>query len=221
MADDHCQCGQWERERRNCDLTNLGNLTLHFPDIRGSYLDDAELYSASAHGVLSTISKMIPESDTSLPDHYTINHECCCVGRTLEYHAKTIIDSVDGIELEAVASRATPPQSTQPSPLSSFIERKNDTLGSPHFELAMRLTAVPNSTNFWPEVAVQSQATSDTRYAWCPKLKCIHCPGFEYSLFQRGYNELRLHEAINKHIPERIHWARRRKAIKSSTTVQK
>ena len=215
MADDHCQSGEYERERRNCDLINLGSLTLQFPDLRGSYLDDAHLYSASAHDFLSSISKMIPESDTSLPDHFTISHECCCVGRTLMFHANNIIDSVDGIELEAVASRATPPQSTQPSPLSSFIERKNDTLGSPHFELAMRLTAIPSSTNFWREVAVQSQATSDTRYAWCPKLKCIYCPVFEYSLFQHGYNELRLHEATNRHIQERIHRARRSKARKS------
>ena len=165
---------------------------------------------------MSPISRVIRVSDGSLvDDRFTLNHGGCGVGHRLLFHAKNIINSVEGIELEAVASRDPPPQSAQPSPLFSFIERKNVTLGSRNFEVVMRLTAIPTSTNFWREVAIESQATSDTRYAWCPVLKCIYCPGFEYSLFQRGYNELRLHEAINHHISNSIHWARRRKARES------
>lgn len=65
---------------------------------------------------------LIPVSDTPLPDdHFTMIHKTCCVGRSLLVKANKIIDSVDGIELEAVASKAPPPQPTQALALSIAV----------------------------------------------------------------------------------------------------
>ena len=190
-------------ERRNCDLINLGSLTRQFPELSHSRLDKVNLHPKSALDVFSSISKLTRES---LPDdRFTTNHKTCCVGPSLLFQATEIIDSVDGIELEPVASRAPPPQPTPPSSLSEILEQVHDRLGSPHFELVMRLTAVPNNTNFWQDVAVRDQATSDTRFAWCPKVTCIYCPGFEYSLFQHRHNEPDTREALRRHMLNGVH----------------
>ena len=196
-----------EHERRMCDLINLGSLALQFPALSGNPLDDVEqLNSTSPLDALSSISKLIRVSDTSLPDdHFTMIHKRCCVGRSLLVEANEIIDSVDGIELEAEASKAPPPQPTQA--VSEFLERTNERLRSPHFEVVMRLTATPTTTNFWQDVAVPSEARSDIGFAWCPRLICIYCPEFEYSLFQHRHleNEQHTTEALKRHMGNDAH----------------
>ena len=197
-----------EHERHMCDMINLGSLTRQFPDLSGSPLDDVEqIYSTSALDVLRSIVNLIPLSDTPVPDdHFTMVHKSCCVGRSLLVNANEIINSVDGIELEALASKTPPPQPTQA--LSELVERINQIHDSPQLKVVMRLTAIPNNTNFWQDVAVPSQARSDMGFAWCPKLICIHCPAFEYSLFQHRHLKKEQHttEALTRHTRNWVHW---------------
>lgn len=197
-----------EHEQRMCDLINLGTLTRHFPNLFGSPLENVEqLTSITALDVLSSISSMIPVPDIPLPDnHFTIVHKSCCVGRSLLVKANKIIESVDGIELEAVGAEAPPPQPIQA--LSELVEQKNRIHGSPQFKVVMRLTAIPNNTNFWQDVAIPSQARLDMGFAWCPKVICIHCSAFEYSLFQHRHLgvEQQTNEALMRHLCNGVHW---------------
>ena len=154
-----------------------------------------------------------------MDDHFTSDHGSCCIGDRVSFHANNITDSVDGIELEAVASEAPPRNSAQLSQLSKLLKDFEFVPDAPPFEVVMRLTAVPSNTDFWREISIRSQATSDTRFAWCPKIICNYCPGFEYSLFQHRNNELHIDMALRRHCTNALHYERvrrRRRVIRGA-----
>lgn len=194
-------------ERRNCDLINLGRLTRQWPELSHSRLDNINFHPTSALDILASISRFSRESDISVPgDRFTINHKACRIGPSLLVQANETIDSVDGIELEPVPSRYPPPQPKPPSWLRELVARTHDLLGSPHFKVEMRLTAVPNNTTFWQDLAIPDQTTPDTRFAWCPKITCLYCPGwFEYSLFQHRHNLLQIRKDLQRHMLNGVH----------------
>lgn len=203
-----------EYERRNCDLINLGSLTREFPDLSGSPLDDDGLASPSALDVVSSIRKLIEVRNSWPTDHhFSEAHEKCCIGRSLHSQAERIINSVDGIELEAIAPKGPPPQLTRLTPFTTFLKGLNDKFEFPQFQLVLRFTAIPENTTFWQEVAVPSPTKSDTRFAWCPRFKCNYCPGFEYSLFQHESYDLEARKALYSHLfnPTHIEKFRRTK----------
>ena len=152
--------------------------------------------------------------------HLSVAHNRCCIGHSLNSQAERIINLVDGIELEAIAPGAPPTQPEEIAPFFDYLTELNDNFEFPQFELVLRFTAIPDSTNFWREVAMPSPTTSDTRFAWCPRFKCIYCPGFEYSLFQheRYYREGR--KALYSHLfnPTHIERFRRTKPGRSDLT---
>lgn len=189
---------------------NLGSLSLHYLDLSGSPLDAVDLNSKSARDILSSIRKLTRLSDiTKRDDQFTIDHRSCCIGAGLISHANNIIESVDGIELETVASGHLL-QMSHPQ-VSSLVRRYHHTHDLPPFEAEMRFTAVPNDTEFWREVTTASQVTSDTRFAWCPKLRCNYCPGFEYSLFQHPNDSLLICTALECHLTNSLHRERVRR----------
>ena len=204
-------------ERRKCDLINLGSLSLQLPYLSGSPLDAADLNSESAHGILSSISKLIRRPViTTTDDRFTDNHRSCYIGTGLVYDANNIIDSTDGIELEAVASGAPPEESRQLSQLSELLKPYQLSRNPPSFEVVMRLTAVPSNTDFWREITTRSPTTSDTSFAWCPKIKCNHCPGFEYSLFQHQNDEVLIDKALKRHLTSPLHYERVKRSLEAA-----
>ena len=190
-------------------MINLGSLSLQFLDLSGSPLDAVDLNSKTPITILSSMMKFPRRSDiTTSDDHFTTAHGSCCIGDHLIFRAQSIFNSLQGIELEPVASGAPPQNSTQLSQLSGLIEQFNTTRGTPVFEVVTRLTAIPNNTDFWREFTIEGQATSDTRLAWCPKLKCYYCPGFEYSLFQHENSDPLILEALGDHLTDILHCER-------------
>ncbi|KAK0511875.1 hypothetical protein JMJ35_005725 [Cladonia borealis] len=210
-------CGEpWrlKRERQDCDLINLGIMSLHFPDLSGSPLDAVDLSAKSANGILLSIRELTRRSDITITDdRFTAEHGSCCIGNRLSFHADDIINSVDGIELEALASGLSPQKPAQLSQLSKVLEGFETMSDAPAFEVVMRLTAVPNNTNFWREITAQGQARSDTNFAWCPNIKCTSCPGFEYSLFQHPNDELVIHMALGQHFGNVLHHERDKRRL--------
>ena len=189
-ADGQCAQKRPERERRNCDLINLGSLSLQFPDLIGSPLD-AVSSPKTVNRILSSIRSLTSISDFSTTnDNFMTKHGSCCIGDRLSPQVKHITDSVDGIELEAVASVAPPQKPAQLTQLYELL-KQSDIISdqAPCFEVVMRLTAVPTQPDYWRRLNIQSYATSDTRFAWCPKIICNYCPGFEYSLFQHYFHK--------------------------------
>ncbi len=173
---------------------------------------------------MSSMRKLIRRSNiTTTDDHFTTDHGSCCIGNNMIRRAELLMSSIEGIELEPVASGAPPQTSTLLSELSSLLKQFPITLDTPLFEVVMRLTAIPKNTDFWREVTIQDQAISDTRFAWCPKLKCNYCPGFEYSLFQNQNSAPLIREALERHFTNILHWERvkrRRREIRRRTGLE-
>ena len=190
-------------------MLNLGSLSLQLPDLSGSPLDAVDLSSKSAIRIWTSIRNLTRSSDiTTTDDHFTNNHKNCCIRDDVSWRAEPLMYWTEGIELEHVASGAPPQKSTLLSQLSGLLEQFHTTRDTSNFEVVMRLTAIPNNTDFWQEVTIRSQATSDTRFAWCPKLKCIYCPGFEYSLFRNQHSEPLICEALERHVLDDLHCER-------------
>lgn len=190
---------------------NLGSLSVQDLDLPASPLDADDLDSKTAHDILLSIRKLSRVSDiTETDDQFTVDHESCCIGADLISQASDIVD-VDGIELEALASEAPPQSSTLLSHLSGLVKRFNVTSDSPTYEVVLRLTAIPIETQLWRIVATRSQATADARFAWCPKLKCNYCPGFEYSLFQHPNDDSVISKTLESHDVNSLHCERVRR----------
>ena len=171
-----------------------------------------DLISISAKSIFSSIRKFPRRSDvTTADDRFTTDHASCCIGDDVISRARSVVRALQGIELEPVASEAPPQESTLLLYLSALLEKFHTTGDTPTFEVVTRLTAVPNDTNFWRKVTTRSQATSDTRSAWCPKLKCNYCPGFEYSLFQNHSFERTICRALERHVENTLHCERVRR----------
>ena len=210
-------------------MINLGSLSLQLPHLSGSPLDVIDLGSKNAISIVLSIEKLTPRSDTTTTDdHFATDHASCGIAGYVIFRATLLMSSVEGIELEPVAPGAPPQESTLLSQLSDFLERfhtrrlhtRRDTLP---FEVVVRLTAIPNYTNFWREVAVPGQAILDTRFAWCPKLKCKYCPGFEYSLFQHQFSEPVIYTTLERHVKDTLHYERVkriRRAIPRRTSLE-
>ncbi len=215
LRSEHGNCTQHrraERERYTCDLINLGSLSLQFPHLSGSSLDGLDLSSQSARSVILSIRTLSGMSGiTTLDERFTIDHGSCSVVTNVTIPANGIIGSVEGIELEAVSSGAAPQKSTLISQLSSLLERFQIMHNTAAFEVVMRYTAIPNDPEFWREVILPSQTTSDSRFAWCPKLKCKHCPGFEYSPFRHQNAESLIWAALKSHVARPLHCERARR----------
>ena len=191
---------------------NLGSLSVQDLDLPASPLNAWDLDSKIAHGILLLIRKLRRMSDiTETDDQFTVDHRSCCIGADLICQASDIVDAVDGIELEALASEAPPQQSTLLSHLSALVKRFNVTSDSPTYEVVLRLTAIPIETQFWRVVPTRSQAAADARFAWCPKLKCNYCPGFEYSLFQHPNDDSVICRTLESHDVNSLHCERVRR----------
>ena len=202
---------------------NLGSLGLHFLDLSSSPLDAPDLDSKSARDILSSIRTLTGMSDiTNMDDQFTIDHINCCIGTGLICSANYIAASLDGIELEAVASEA-PPQSTLLSHLSRLVKLSDSTSDPASYEVVLRWTAIPINNKLWRDVTIRSQAISDTRFAWCPRVKCNYCPAFEYSLFQRLKGTLHIRKALQSHSTNPLHCERvrrRRREIRRRSRLE-
>ena len=193
-------------------MINLGSLSLQSLDLSSSPLDAVDLNSISANSIFSSIKKFPRRSDvTTADDQFTSDHGSCCIGDDMIFRADLVVSALKGVELEPVASGAPPQESTLLLQLSGLLEKFHTTGDTPTFEVVTRLTAIPNNTDFWRRVARRNQATSDTRLAWCPKLKCNYCPGFEYSLFQNENSELLICKALEEHVTNTLHCERVRR----------
>ena len=155
-----------------CDLINLGSLTCQFPDLSKSPLDDVEqLNLTGALDVLSSISKLIIVSDTG-PKLKLADIRAELMDRTLHQGETQLIMPSPSISKGWWKSKfctgkkrvPPPPQPTQA--LSEFLERINQRHESPQFKIIMRLTAIPNNTNFCQDVAIPSQTRSDKVYSY-------------------------------------------------------
>ena len=224
LRSEHGNCTQHWRpgpERYTCDLINLGSLSIQFPHLSGSPLDAVDLNSKSARDVISSIRKLSSlYGITTLDDRFKIDHGKCSIGPSVTLPSHGIFCSVEGIELEAVSSGAAPQKSTLLSQLSSLLKRFEIIHNTAAFEVVMRYTAIPNDPDFWREVVLPCRATSDSRFAWCPKLKCKHCPGFEYSLFRHQNAEPIIWMALERHVATPLHCERVRRSIEQSVSVQ-
>ena len=155
---------------------------------------------------------MIETRNTWPSDHHlSVAHNKCCIGQSLHSQAARIMNLVDGIELEAIAPGPPPTQPEEIAPYFDYLKKLNDNFDLPQFELVLRSTAIPENTNFWNEVAIPSPTTSDSRFAWCPKFKCIYCPGFEYSLFQHEHYYREGRKALYFHLFNPTHIERFRR----------
>ena len=203
---------------------NLGSLSVQFLDLSSSPLDAPDLDSKSARNILLSIKTLTRMSDiTVTDDQFTIDHRNCCIGAGLISHANQIVVSLDGIELEAVASEPPPQKSTLLSHLSRFVKLSEITGDPPLYEVVLRWTAIPIDTEHWRDGIIRSQATSDTRFAWCPKVKCNCCPAFEYSLFQHPSDNLHIRKALESHSTNSLHCERikrRRREIRRRARLE-
>ena len=205
-------------------MINIGSLSLQLPHLSGSPLDVIDLGSKNAISIVLSIEKLTPRSDiTTTDDRFATDHASCGIAGYVMFRANLLMSKIEGIELELVAPGAPPQELMLLSQLSDFLERFHTRRDTSPFEVVMRLTAIPNYTNFWREVTVPGQAILDTRFAWCPKFKCHYCPGFEYSLFQHQYSEPVIYTTLEWHVEDTLHSERVkriRRAVPRRTSLE-
>ena len=203
---------------------NLGSLSLQFLDLSSSPLDAPDPDLRSADDILSSIRTLTGMSDiTDRDDQFSIDHRNCCIGTGLICSANYIAASLDGIELEAVASEAPPQKSRQLSHLSSLVKMSGITSDPSPYEIMLRWTAIPIGNELWRDITIRSQATSDPRFAWCPRVKCNYCPAFNYSLFQHLNVDSHIRKALEWHSTNFLHCERvrrRRREIRRRSRLE-